>query len=144
MDFICLDLRISSLQSSHLFILTNVTGLARINNQGNELIVQNSILMKDPQVRACREQSGSSCVYACLIAGSDLVQRELIARAFAGDNVAAEFEAEKEAEAEKELPKIEAPSVLPGWGAWASNQKEPKWLAAAKLKVERYQTSVST
>lgn len=71
-------------------------------------------------------------------AGNDLTQRELIARAFAGDNVAAEFEADKEAEAERELPKIEAPSVLPGWGAWASNQKEPKWLAAAKLKVERY------
>ena len=72
-----------------------------------------------------------------LTVGNDLTQRELIARAFAGDNVAAEFEAEKEAEAEGELPKIEAPSVLPGWGAWASSQKEPKWLAAAKLKVER-------
>lgn len=71
-------------------------------------------------------------------AGNELTQRDLIAQAFAGDNVAAEFEAEKEAEAERELPKIEAPSVLPGWGAWASTQKEPKWLAAAKLKAERY------
>lgn len=64
-------------------------------------------------------------------------QRALIAEAFAGDDVAAEFEAEKAAEAEKELPKIDEPSLLPGWGAWASHQKEPKWLAEAKLKAER-------
>ena len=36
-----------------------------------------------------------------------MTQQQLIARAFAGDDVAAEFEAEKEAEAEAEGPKIE-------------------------------------
>ena len=69
--------------------------------------------------------------------GSALTQRELIARAFAGDDVAAEFEATKAAEAEAELPPIEAPLVLPGWGAWASQQREPKWLVEAKAKAER-------
>lgn len=70
-------------------------------------------------------------------AGGEISQRDLIARAFAGDNVAAEFEAEKQAEAERELPTIDTPTILPGWGSWASAQKEPKWLAAAKLKAER-------
>jgi U3 small nucleolar RNA-associated protein 14 len=69
--------------------------------------------------------------------GEEASQQELIARAFAGDDVAAEFESEKEAEAEKEGPKIEFPSQLPGWGAWASLQKEPRWLAAAKIKAEK-------
>lgn len=69
--------------------------------------------------------------------GEEATQQELIARAFAGDDVAAEFEAEKEAEAEAEGPKVEVPSQLPGWGAWASTQREPKWLATAKLKAEK-------
>lgn len=64
-------------------------------------------------------------------------QRDLIAQAFAGDDVIADFEAEKQEEAEKEGPKIEAPSLLPGWGTWASNQKEPEWMAKAKLKVQK-------
>ena len=37
----------------------------------------------------------------------EATQQQLIARAFAGDDVAADFEAEKEAEAEAEGPKIE-------------------------------------
>ena len=69
-------------------------------------------------------------------------QRELIAQAFAGDDVVAEFEAEKQDEAEKSLPKIEAPSLLPGWGTWAANQKEPEWIRTAKLKVERSGSSI--
>lgn len=66
-----------------------------------------------------------------------MTQQELIARAFAGDDVAAEFEAAKEAEVEAELPKVEAPSLLPGWGAWASQQREPGWMIAARVKAER-------
>lgn len=79
-----------------------------------------------------------------MVTGLQLTQKELIAMAFAGDNVTADFEAEKEAEAENELPKLEAPSTLPGWGAWASSQREPEWLAAAKLKVEKYVVLSST
>ena len=69
--------------------------------------------------------------------GGTLSQRELIARAFAGDDVAAEFEADKAAETLEELPKIETPSLMPGWVAWANQQREPRWMAAAKAKAER-------
>lgn len=71
-------------------------------------------------------------------AAGTMSQRELIAEAFAGDDVAAEFEAEKAAEVEAELPGFEAPSLLPGWGTWASQQKEPKWMRDARAKAERY------
>lgn len=69
--------------------------------------------------------------------GSELSQRELIARAFAGDDVQAEFEAVKAAEAEAEAPAAEAPSLLPGWGAWAAQQCTPGWMAAAQDKAAR-------
>ena len=43
-------------------------------------------------------------------------QRALLARAFAGDDVAAAFDAEKAGEVEAELPKTEVPKQMPGWG----------------------------
>ena len=64
-------------------------------------------------------------------------QRELIAQAFAGDDVVAEFQEEKDTEIEKELPKTETASLLPGWGTWADKQKEPQWMIAAKQKADR-------
>lgn len=45
-------------------------------------------------------------------------QRELVARAFANDDVVAEFEDEKMAEIEEDGDKTED-LTLPGWGAWA-------------------------
>ena len=67
-----------------------------------------------------------------------MTQRELIAQAFAGDDVAAEFEEGKEAEVQLELPKVEGPSLMPGWGTWASQQREPKWMVQAREKAQRY------
>lgn len=64
-------------------------------------------------------------------------QRELIAAAFAGDDVQADFEAAKAAEAEAEAPPVEEPSQLPGWGNWASRQKDPQWLLNAKDRAKR-------
>jgi U3 small nucleolar RNA-associated protein 14 len=72
-----------------------------------------------------------------LRAGPELSQRELVAMAFAGDDVQAEFAAEKVAEAEAEAPAEEVPSQLPGWGAWAAQQRKPGWLAAAEEKAAR-------
>ena len=48
-------------------------------------------------------------MHAC--SGVDLSQRELVALAFAGDNVQAEFAADT---AEAEAPIVDAPSQLPG------------------------------
>ena len=102
-------------------------------------------------------------------------QEELIRRAFAGDDVAAEFAAAKAAEVEEELPQVraggwsavgawvgidgdwllpmrvvrfahfliahflvvqeEVPGVLPGWGTWAGQQREPQWVTDAKRKA---------
>ncbi|WRT66861.1 uncharacterized protein IL334_003824 [Kwoniella shivajii] len=44
-------------------------------------------------------------------------QRDLVAEAFAGDNVVEEFTREKERQVEMDAPKVEDTS-LPGWGAW--------------------------
>ena len=68
----------------------------------------------------------------------DLSQRELVALAFAGDDVQAEFAADKAAEAEEEAPKVDAPSQLPGWGAWAASQRRPGWMEAAQAKAARW------
>ena len=69
--------------------------------------------------------------------GTALSQRELIARAFAGDDVQAEFEEAKGREAEEEAPNVDAPSLLPGWGAWAGHQRTPGWMASAQDKAQR-------
>ncbi|SCV71886.1 BQ2448_4580 [Microbotryum intermedium] len=45
-------------------------------------------------------------------------QRELVAKAFAGDDVVAEFEEEKRREIERDAPK-EIDNTLPGWGSWS-------------------------
>ncbi len=70
-------------------------------------------------------------------AGTELNQRELIERAFAGDDVQAEFEEAKGREAEEEAPKVDAPLLLPGWGAWAGQQRMPGWMAKAQDKAQR-------
>mmetsp|Transcript_37964 Transcript_37964/g.96008 ORF Transcript_37964/g.96008 Transcript_37964/m.96008 type:complete len:1095 (-) Transcript_37964:202-3486(-) len=64
-------------------------------------------------------------------------QRALISMAFAGDDVEAEFEAGKAAEVAAELPHIEEPSSLPGWGAWSAQQRDPKWMRDARAKAAR-------
>jgi U3 small nucleolar RNA-associated protein 14 len=71
------------------------------------------------------------------------LQRRLLQQAFAGDDVAAEFAAEKASEVAAELPPVEAPSALPGWGSWAGNQKEPAWMAAARRKAEKVQAAAA-
>lgn len=77
------------------------------------------------------------CERCCWDAGSGLSQRDLIARAFAGDDVQAEFDEAKGREAEEEAPKVDVPSLLPGWGAWAGHQRTPGWMASAQDKAQR-------
>ena len=48
-----------------------------------------------------------TCLFCC--AGTEMSQAELIKRAFAGDDVQADFEASKAAEVEEELPKQASP-----------------------------------
>ncbi|GLC47246.1 hypothetical protein PLESTF_000895000 [Pleodorina starrii] len=64
-------------------------------------------------------------------------QRDLIRQAFAGDDVEAEFAEEKAAAVAAELPNVEEPSALPGWGAWAAQQRNPRWMQAAKDKAAK-------
>ena len=78
-----------------------------------------------------------------LIGGVSARQRALIAAAFAGDDVAAEFAAAKAAEVEAELPKAEVASQLPGWGAWAGEQKEPRWLRDQRKAAEAARASAA-
>ncbi|KAI8327677.1 small-subunit processome [Choanephora cucurbitarum] len=63
-------------------------------------------------------------------------QRELVARAFANDDVVTEFEEEKMAEIEEDGDKVED-LTLPGWGSWAGagvkkNKKKKKILKVTK------------
>ena len=56
----------------------------------------------------------------------EFAQRELVAEAFAGDDVVAEFEAAKKAEVERDAPH-DVDVTLPGWGAWAGRGvRKPK------------------
>ncbi|GAX85472.1 hypothetical protein CEUSTIGMA_g12888.t1 [Chlamydomonas eustigma] len=71
------------------------------------------------------------------IGGKAQTQKDLISLAFAGDDVEAEFAAEKAEDVASELPKIEEPSTLPGWGMWSSAQREPKWMRDAKEKAKK-------
>lgn len=66
-----------------------------------------------------------------------LTQDDLVRMAFAGDDVVAEFEAEKAADAGAELPAVEEIGVLPGWGTWAGSQREPAWMAAERKKNQQ-------
>jgi U3 small nucleolar RNA-associated protein 14 len=51
--------------------------------------------------------------------------------------VEAEFAADKAAEVGAELPHVEEPSALPGWGVWQEQQRNPKWMKVAKDKAQR-------
>ena len=73
---------------------------------------------------------------------SDLSQRDLLSRAFAGDDVVGEFEADKNAEVTDELPKVDVPKQMPGWGGWADVQAKrgpPKWQLEAERKARATQ-----
>ncbi|KAI8988151.1 small-subunit processome [Mycotypha africana] len=63
-------------------------------------------------------------------------QRELVARAFANDDVVTEFEEEKRAEIEEDEDKVED-LTLPGWGSWGGagvreNKKKKKIIKVTK------------
>ena len=65
---------------------------------------------------------------------------ELIRRAFAGDNVEAEFEKDKEEVLNEENPEPEKPLVLPGWGQWTDVQKKrgtPSWMLEGYANAKR-------
>ena len=73
---------------------------------------------------------------------ADLTQRDLLSRAFAGDDVVGEFEADKNAEVTGELPKVDVPKQMPGWGGWADVQAKrgpPKWQLEAERKARAEQ-----
>ena len=60
----------------------------------------------------------------------------------AGDDVVGEFETDKNAEVTGELPKIDVPKQMPGWGGWAEDQAKrgpPKWQLEAERKAKREQ-----
>ena len=61
---------------------------------------------------------------------------DLMRRAFADDDIEAEFEKEKLADIDAELPNVDAPKNLPGWGAWGSDQRVPKWMKDAEKKAK--------
>lgn len=76
--------------------------------------------------------------YVTVTAGAELTQRELVAMAFAGDDVAADFAAQKAEEADAEAPAADAaPGALPGWGSWASAKRMQRDAEAAARKAQQ-------
>ena len=66
-------------------------------------------------------------------------QKSLVSRAFAGDDVEEAFQKEKLKDIEEELPDVERPTLLPGWGAWEGERKStPKWIIDQNKKPTRY------
>ena len=62
----------------------------------------------------------------------DTSQQELIRRAFAGDDVEADFQDMKARAMDEEVVQVEEPKSLPGWGQWTHVQKkrvQPGWQA---------------
>jgi hypothetical protein len=78
-----------------------------------------------------------------LLSGEADLNRQLLQAAFAGDDVEAEFAAEKTAEVEAELPSAEVAGQLPGWGTWSNQQREPAWMVAAKAKAAAQRASAA-
>ncbi|MCO5573156.1 hypothetical protein L7F22_026922 [Adiantum nelumboides] len=67
-------------------------------------------------------------------------QAELIQRAFAGDDVEADFEQMKSEALNEEVPLGEAALNLPGWGQWTDVQKKrgpPHWMVKQQEELER-------
>ncbi|WVW83447.1 hypothetical protein I302_105468 [Kwoniella bestiolae CBS 10118] len=62
-------------------------------------------------------------------------QRDLVAQAFAGDNVVEEFAREKEKQVEMDAPKVEDTS-LPGWGSWGGKGAKKKKHVNPKFLVK--------
>ena len=71
-----------------------------------------------------------------LVGGVSSKQRELIKAAFAGDDVEEEFAAQKAEDVEADLPNVAVDKVLPGWGSWASQQREPRFIRLQRQKAE--------
>ncbi|WFD31852.1 hypothetical protein MSPP1_002892 [Malassezia sp. CBS 17886] len=63
-----------------------------------------------------------------------LQQRDLVAEAFAGDNVALEFAREKRAAVRADAPRHED-ATLPGWGAWGGKGVRRKKAAPSRVKT---------
>ncbi|WVQ98454.1 hypothetical protein IAU59_005578 [Kwoniella sp. CBS 9459] len=62
-------------------------------------------------------------------------QRDLVAEAFAGDNVVEDFAREKERQIEADAPKVEDTS-LPGWGSWGGKGTRKKGKVNPKFLVK--------
>jgi hypothetical protein len=63
--------------------------------------------------------------------GSGMVRADAKAAmmaAFAGDDVVAEFEQEKEDAVQESIKDLDEPLALPGWGVWANSKREPRYV----------------
>jgi U3 small nucleolar RNA-associated protein 14 len=66
-------------------------------------------------------------------------QRDLVRQAFQmfGEDVQADFAAEKQKDVEKELPKNDGPTQMPGWGMWKDQQRVPAWMLRERAAAEK-------
>eukprot|EP00210_Caulerpa_lentillifera_P001681 g1616.t1 len=72
---------------------------------------------------------------------AEMCQEELISLAFADDDIA---DFDKEQEMNKELPKVEEISLLPGWGRWKDDQHEPKWMQEKRTQNQKLRDDAKT
>ncbi|KAF9355937.1 hypothetical protein BGX34_010178 [Mortierella sp. NVP85] len=90
-----------------------------------ESTTQKAQPQKDADNGSDDEDSDEEPVMVHAKSAAALSQRELVARAFANDNVVSEFEKEKMEVMEEDKPK-DVDMTLPGWGAWGGKGAKKK------------------
>ncbi|CAK9236735.1 unnamed protein product [Sphagnum troendelagicum] len=86
-----------------------------------------------PTLQASEEEEGEDGAndQGMKLLDKTMSQEELIRRAFAGDDVEAEFVETKARALDEEVPRVEGPVSLPGWGQWTHIQQkkgQPAWI----------------
>lgn len=94
--------------------------------------------LASPLPKASNSETGRAADDAAAAEASGVVPVDTaaaMAAAFAGDDVVADFEAEKAEAAKESTEGVADPQALPGWGTWASTKREPRCALCAALQT---------
>lgn len=109
------------------------TGKKKLNGKKSKMVAPLNpaeINAQIPTLLASEEEDGANDQGMKLL-DKTMSQEELIRRAFAGDDVEAEFVETKARALDEEVPRVEGPVSLPGWGQWTHIQQkkgQPAWI----------------
>ncbi|CAM6036547.1 unnamed protein product [Sphagnum compactum] len=112
------------------------SGKKKLNGKKSKMVAPLNpaeINAQTPTLLASEEEEGEDGAndQGLKLLDKTMSQEELIRRAFAGDDVEAEFVETKARALDEEVPRVEGPVSLPGWGQWTHIQQkkgQPAWL----------------